>query len=76
MVIFTKYDLLIRTKVSELQEDHVAENLLAKQSEEESKNALNKCVDLLDRTVKSRNIPMPPYVTVSSAIFHSLFDQC
>jgi hypothetical protein len=62
--------------VSELQEDRVAENLLAKQSEEESEKALTKCVELLGRTVKSRNIPMPSYVKVSSAISHSLFDQC
>lgn len=76
MVIFTKYDLLLRTKVSELREDLVAEDRLPEESKQESQKALDKCVDLLQRTVKTLNIPMPPYVTVSSAISHSLFDLC
>ena len=76
MVIFTKYDLLLRTKISELQEDKLPEELVGDQSKKESQIALEKCVDLLQRTVKILKIPMPTYVTVSSTISHSLYDQC
>ena len=76
MVIFTKYDLLLRTKISELQEDKLPEELVGDQSKIESQNALKKCVELLERTVNTLKIPVPTYVTVSSTISHSLFDQC
>lgn len=62
--------------MSELREDLVAEDRLDEESKHETQKALDKCVDLLQRTVNSMNIPMPSYVKVSSAISHSLFDQC
>jgi len=78
VVVFTKYDLLLRTKVAELQEDQggrYSEDLDMR-SKQEAQKALNTCVKFLERTVKGMNIQMPRYVTVSSAISHSLFDRC
>jgi len=78
VVVFTKYDLLLRTKKAELQEDQAGRYTedLDIRSKQEAEKALHTCVKFLERTVKGLNIQMPRYVTVSSVLSHSLFDQC
>jgi len=78
VVIFTKYDRLVRTKRAELREDY--EDLwgeeLYKLSREEAQISLDNCVTSLRDTMKRMQIPMPPYMPMSSMISRYLFDQC
>jgi len=68
VVVFTKYDLLVRTKWAELHEDQAGRYSedLDKRSKQEAEKALHTCVKFLERTVKGMNIQMPRYVTVST----------
>jgi len=78
VVIFTKYDLLIRSRKDELQEDKFSQDqaVLYSESREEAKKSLKKCTDSLSDTMDRMKTPMPCYVQVSSMISHSFFDQC
>jgi len=75
VVIFTKYDLLIRSRKDELQEDKF-DGVLDTESRKEAQISLDKCVTSLQDTMKRMQTPMPPYVQVSSMISNSSFDQC
>jgi len=68
VVVFTKYDRLIRTKKDELQEDEgdLAPGDLDRRSREEAQGALDKCLESLKRTTIRLQTPMPRYVKVSS----------
>jgi hypothetical protein len=74
VVVFTKYDRLIRTKKDEIQEDEgdLAPGELDRRSREDAQEALDKCLESLKRTTKRLQTPMPRYVKVSS-IKHSLY---
>ncbi len=78
MVVFTKYDRLLRTKKDELQEDHpgLKPEVIDERSKKEAQQALDRCVQSLKNTMSEMNTPMPHYVNVSSRISHSLFDRC
>lgn len=80
MIVFTQYDRLLRTKKFELEEDNEDDSLdpmaLAQRSEEQAQEALTACVKSLKNAMKRLEIPMAPYVNVSSMISHSLFGQC
>jgi hypothetical protein len=78
VVVFTKYDRLLRTKKDELQEDHpgLKAEALDKRSKKEAQQVLGICVQSLERTMSGMNTPMPHYVNVSGIISHLLFDQC
>ena len=78
VVVFTKYDKLLRTKKRELQEDHpgLKPEVIDERSKKEAQQALDRCVQSLKNTMSEMNTPMPHYVNVSSRISHSLFDRC
>ena len=78
MVIFTKYDLLIRSRKDELQEDKFSQEqgVLNTESRKEARISLDKCVTSLQDTMKRMQTPMPPFVQVSSMISNSSFDHC
>jgi hypothetical protein len=77
VVVFTKYDKLLRTKKDELQEDDpkMKPEVLDKQSKKEAQQVLDICVESLKRTMNEMQTPMH-YVKVSGMLFHSLFDRC
>ena len=72
MVIFTKYDLLIRSRKDELQEDKFDGDLHTG-SRMEAQESLKKCVKSLEDTMRGlkEKTPMPKYVQVSSTISRS-----
>lgn len=78
VVVFTKYDLLVRTKMVELSEDNpgLGQEYLDNQSKEEARKHLAKYTQLLSRTSSAMRIPVPPIVNVSGIISDPLFNQC
>ena len=78
MIVFTQYDRLLRTKKFELEEedDSLDPEALAQRSEEEAQKALDVCVQFLKDAMKRMDIPMAPFVNVSSTIPYSFFGQC
>ena len=78
MVVFTKYDRLLRTKKGELQEDNpgMKPEVLDKRSKKEARQVLDICVESLKNTMSEMNTPMPQSVNVSGTISHSLFYRC
>jgi hypothetical protein len=75
VIVFTKYDRLVRTKKAELREDD--ENMnpeeLDRRSREEAKHALDSFTNA--QSVK-RAMGDTGHVKVSSMISRSFFDQC
>jgi len=76
VVVFTKYDLLVKTKRVKLQRANeglpVDSGVLNKQSEEEAQKVLDICVRSLDQAMSKLKTQMPRYVNVSS-IFSPFF---
>ena len=66
VIVFTKYDKLVRTKRDELQEENpgMDSNVLEWRSKVEVGNALDECVRCLKRTLHGVE-PMVPHVNVS-----------
>jgi len=78
VIVFTKYDKLVRTKRAELQEDgdgdSLSEDALDEKSREESQKALDICIQSLERTLRSMETPKSQtpklhYVNVSRINF-------
>ncbi|KAH9032019.1 hypothetical protein EDB85DRAFT_1286833 [Lactarius pseudohatsudake] len=67
VLVFTQYDRLVRSKKAELQEEHenLDEIFLRDQSEKDARDAFNKCLQSLQRTLDRMNIPMPHCARVS-----------
>jgi hypothetical protein len=67
VIVFTKYDRLVRTRRAELQEENngLSEDVLRERSEEEARKAFDKCIQLLERTLRDTNTPKPRHVNVS-----------
>jgi hypothetical protein len=79
VVVFTKYDLLVRTKKARLRRDKkgLDSGVLDKRSEEEARKVLATCVQSLEHTMNRMKAQMPRYANVSSIIFHYYyFHQC
>ena len=78
MVVFTKYDRLLRSKKIELKgdSDHSDPDDLSRRSKEESRKVLDGCVQSLKGAMIRLETQMPRHVNVSSIIFHSFSDQC
>lgn len=77
VVVFTKYDQLLRSKKAELEEDGARPDSedLGTRSKEEAQRALDVCVQSLERAMIRTQTPMPRYEKVSSMISHfSFFD--
>ena len=77
MVVFTKYDLLVRTKKVRLRRDKKGfdSGALDKRSEEEARKALAICVQSLEHAMSRMKTQMPRYANVSSIVSHSFFDR-
>ena len=84
VIVFTKYDKLVRTKRAELQEDggSLSEDALHEKSKEEAQEALNVCIRSLERTLRGIETPKSQtlrahHVNVSRInLSHRLFDLC
>jgi hypothetical protein len=76
VVIFNKYDLLVRARTDELQEDKFSQEqgALYTESRKEAQISLDKSVTSLQVTMRRMQMPMPPYVKMSCMISHSFFD--
>jgi ribosome recycling factor len=75
VVVFTKYDLLVRTKKAELKLQERSEDL-DELSKEEAQKALDSYVQSLEHAMESVEAPTPPHVKVSSIISHFFYAQC
>jgi len=75
VIVFTKYDRLVRTKKAELREDY--EDLkgeeLQRRGREEARNALESFTN--SKSVKEAIYGIR-HTAVSSMLSHSFFDQC
>ena len=77
VVVFTKYDYLVRTKRVELHDDNnsLSEDSLREQSKEEVRKVLDGCIQFLKATAdtlsKTKGTPIqkPHHVIVSGIIF-------
>src|SRR6267142_1808590 len=74
VVVFTKYDQLLRSKKAELEEDGARPDSedLGTRSKEEAQRALDVCVQSLERAMVRTQTPMPRYEKVSSITSQSL----
>ena len=72
VVVFTKYDRLVTSKMIELELDNESQGI------EAADKVCDYCVKSLANVVSGMKppIPMPTYVEVSGIIFHSLYDRC
>jgi len=77
VVVFTKYDRLLRSKKIELKgdNDNPDPEDLIRRSREESRKVLGRCVQSLEGAMIRLETQMPRHVNVSSMISHSFFDQ-
>jgi hypothetical protein len=75
VVVFTKYDRLVRVKKAELREDHddARGEELDKLSREEARKALESYVNSTSVKEVMNGIR---YLNVSSMLSHSFFGQC
>jgi hypothetical protein len=75
VVVFTKYDLLVRTKKARLRRDKkgLDSGVLDKRSEEEARKALAICVQSLEHAMNRMKTQMPRYANVSSIISRPFF---
>ena len=67
VIVFTRYDLLVRLKRAELKEDypHMDDHNLDNRSVVEAWKAFERCLESLRHTMRRLNIQMPPYARVS-----------
>ena len=74
VIVFTQYDRLVRTKEAELRQKYpsMGQSALSDQSVEKARMAFGYCLELLERSMKRLNIPMPRYAT-ASGIFAPLY---
>jgi hypothetical protein len=72
VVVFTKYDRLIRSKKIELKGDNDNLDLeyLNKRSKEEARKVLDGCMRSLEGAMVRLKTPVPRYVNVSSITSH------
>jgi hypothetical protein len=73
VMVFTKYDRLVRAKRGLLKKIHpnMGDDTLDSRSVEEATKAFDKCLQTLGYTMRRLNVQMPPYARVSG-IFVSL----
>jgi hypothetical protein len=76
VIVFTKYDRLVRTKRDELQEENrsLSEDVLRERSTEEARKALDVCIQSLERTLRGMEAQKsqtlrPHHVNVSGIDF-------
>ena len=85
VIVFTKYDRLVKTKRIELQEDNdsLSEDVLRERSKEEAGKVLDMCIKSLEGTLRDMDtresqmpMPRPHHVNVSGIDFPCSFDPC
>ena len=71
VIVFTKYDRLVRTKMEELREEDasLSGDVLRERGKEKARKAFDKCIRSLERTLRDMNPPKPPHVNVSGMYF-------
>ena len=71
VIVFTKYDRLVRTKRAELQEENhgLSEDVLRERSEEKAQRVFDKCIRSLERILRDTNTPKLHHVKVSGICF-------
>jgi hypothetical protein len=71
IIVFTKYDALVRTKRYELEDDDdsLSEDALHQRSKEEARKILDQCIQFLEHILGDTNTPKPHHVNVSSIYF-------
>ena len=71
VIVFTKYDRLVRTKREELREEDssLGGEVLRELSKEKAQRAFDKCIRSLERTLRDTNMPKPHHVKVSGICF-------
>jgi hypothetical protein len=75
VVVFTKYDILLRTKKAELRENNNDLNPadLDMRSKEEAQKEFDTCVQSLEKISRRMGIPMPRHARASSIVSPSSF---
>lgn len=78
VVVFTKYDRLLRSKKIELkyENDNLDPDDLIQQCREDARKKLDRCVQSLEGAMIRLETPMPRYVNVSSIMSHFPPDEC
>ena len=71
VIVFTKYDRLVRTKVDELREEDssLSGDVLRERGKEKARKAFDRCIWSLERVLRDVNAPKPPHVNVSGIYF-------
>lgn len=74
VIVFTKYDLLVRTKKAKLKmgKKNLDTGFLDKSSKEAAQKEFD---DFVKRITERMETPMPPYARVSSINFRSFINQ-
>ena len=65
VVVFTKYDLLVRSKQLEEEDCEMDEETLRETSKVNASKAFAVCVRSLDNSTAALKIPTPPYINIS-----------
>lgn len=68
VVVFTKYDLLLWSKLleeEEEEEDGMDKETLCERSKTSASNAFATCVLSLEKSTTGLRIPTPPYINIS-----------
>ena len=75
LIVFTKYDALVRTQEDVLKEENIrlSDDVLRQKGKEEAQKAFNKCIESLERTLRNTNTPKTRHVKVSCIYFHCSF---
>jgi len=71
VIVFTKYDGLVRTKEAVLKEenDTLSDDVRREQGKEEAQKAFDECIQSLEHTLRNTNTPTPRHVKVSCIYF-------
>jgi hypothetical protein len=67
VVVFTKYDWLVRIKEADLRAENssLSDHVRREQGKEEAQKAFEERIRSLERTLRETNTPRPPHVKVS-----------
>jgi hypothetical protein len=67
VIVFTKYDWLVRTKETDLKEQNhsLSDDVRREQGKEEAQKAFEERIRSLERTLRDTNTPKPRHVKVS-----------
>jgi hypothetical protein len=78
VIVFTKYDALVRTKEAVLKEENhsLSHHIWRRQGREDAQKAFDKCIEYLERTLGDKNMPKTGHAKVSCIYFPLLILIC